>query len=68
MSARRHHDIERLLAACPHVPELLDMAETCLRTARLLNSVDSGEAAAWSAHAQAALARMRAVRAMEVAA
>jgi hypothetical protein len=63
-----HEGIARTIAACRDVGELLDVAETCIRTARLVGLADAVEAAAYNGHAQHAMRRMQAVRAAEVTA
>lgn len=61
-----HHEFLRTkIVDCPDVSELLDIAETCIRTSRLLGNADPREADEYQVHARQALSRAAAVRAAE---
>ena len=62
-----HQGIARVIDACADISELLDTAETCIRTARMLAKVDLAEAAEYHRDAQSALQRVQFLRAAEVA-
>ena len=62
--SRHHKAITAAIKACGDVSELLDIAETCIRTSRLLHNGDPDEATAYHRHV---LHAMECVRLLSIA-
>ena len=65
MSWPHHVMLTGEISGCTDISELFDIAETCIRTSRLLGNIEPDEAANYTEHAQHALRQVARVRAAE---